>query len=214
MKREELQQEGRKARKDKKRDVNPVISIELYDCIARLSYITSRPIKVIGELICQTGVESDSVIEILSPHFRRSFWLNDHINFPGRKNQFPIKVDRGEGDRKRISLRFSQEFHERIGELAYALDLPVATAVTLLLETSIRYTTVVHDCIETYVEKNLDEKRLAQLKKIIEYIDQCDPTGEKMTISKLLIGKLAKDFMNSAKNIKEVLNKWIDDITV
>ncbi|MDA6082696.1 hypothetical protein OSJ97_24410, partial [Escherichia coli] len=59
----------RKTRSDKKRDVKPTISIDLKNCIYRLSYITNTPVKDVIETICEKGLQSRKVMEYLSEYF-------------------------------------------------------------------------------------------------------------------------------------------------
>ncbi len=211
MKRVEEKKGSRKVRSDKKRDVKPVVHIELYECIVRLAYITNQPIKDIGEKICREGMQSKKVIDLISQYFRRNFFFSDHITYQGMKERVPCKIDRGTGERARITLRIPQCLHDRVGELAYALDLTIASTTALLLESSVKNTDIIHTCIEEYVEKNLDEQRKKQLKEVLHFINQNNPYEEKVTIS-MLLKQLAGEFMDRSKNIKQVLNEWIENI--
>ncbi|MEB9310261.1 hypothetical protein P4I99_33175 [Bacillus cereus] len=49
-------EQERKVRKDKKVDIKPTISVDLKECIYRLSYITNKPVKDGG--LCSNGTKS------------------------------------------------------------------------------------------------------------------------------------------------------------
>ncbi|AIE58946.1 hypothetical protein [Bacillus methanolicus] len=69
----------RRTRSDKKRDVKPTITIQLKECIYRISYITNTPVKDVAETICEAGLVSRKVMDYLSQHFRRPVRLKNTL---------------------------------------------------------------------------------------------------------------------------------------
>ena len=86
MKKSEVEKKNRKTRSDKKRDLKPIVSLELYESMARLAYITCLPMKDIGEKICRAGLNSEKVISLLSAQFRRDYLMNETTLYPGTPN--------------------------------------------------------------------------------------------------------------------------------
>lgn len=201
----------RKIRSDRKRDVKPVIPVDLYDCIARISYVTNRPIKHVGETLLIEGLCNKNVLDDLSSLFRREYrHLNefgDPIIYPGDPNRIPIKVDRGDGNRARLSMRFHQEVHDQLCSLSYALDLTVSSASVVLIQYAF-----INDLGLAYIERNIEEtldpKRLEQLKEILKFMNQFNSPDDRITIPKLL-AYLANQIYNETKTVKDVLYEFI-----
>ncbi|GAA0491448.1 hypothetical protein GCM10008986_16960 [Salinibacillus aidingensis] len=123
--------ELRKIRSDKKQDIKPHIPFSLYDLIDRLSYITRKPIKDIGELLCIKGLDSSFVLDSLSLYFTRDYSSQGTIYIAQSDDSSRrIKI---KAKKRRISLRFNPHDHNRLINLSHALGLTVASTTSLLL---------------------------------------------------------------------------------
>lgn len=199
----------RKVRSDKKRDVKPVVSLEIYECVSRLSYITQRPMKDVSEHLCRKSILFTPIIERMSPYFRRDFFLGTSC-YRGSLDRQPHRIDRGTGHRGRLTLRLSTELYEKIGELAYALNMTVSSATAFLLENALFEESIVVDYIETYVQKELDPNRYKQLREVIDFINLYrGPNQPVITLSKI-IRHLLEEFEVRTQPIKQALSQWIE----
>lgn len=176
----------RKIRSDKKRDVKPTVPLALKECIDRLSYITSIPIKDISEEICLYGLYSRKVIELLSEKFRRNYNFKNTL-FVGDLNRESVQKQRIKGIKQRITIRFQQDVYEKINSLSYALDVTPTKATALLLDVAIRDNEFIVQFLEKNIIGELDINRQRELKAILKFINKNNPYAESVTISDLLM---------------------------
>jgi hypothetical protein len=200
----------RKVRSDKKREVQPTIPFTLYECINRISYVTNQPVKDVGEAICKKGLDSKRVIDYLSQYFRRDYWASEYTLLRGVLQRTPYCSKRDKLLKKRMSIRFNQPFYDRLSELAFALDMTVSSTTALLLQASVTRTDVVNQYIGSYIKGQVDHSRFKQLKEIVKYINENNPYEEKITLS-MIINYLVGEVMESTKDVKRVVNQWIDE---
>lgn len=203
-----LKEKKRKVRSDKKHDIKPTINKKLHDCIHRLNYITYIPIKDIGVEICEKGLGSRNVIELLSKRFRRNYQMEQTL-FIGDPNIPKRRRNKEEGGSERITLRFSQTTADQIAELAFALDVTPSSATAILLDAAVRNTNIVNEILKKYVEETLDENRLKELNKVLEFINKNNPYDEEITLSALL-SYLFEELMDNTRNIKKVIGDWLE----
>lgn len=201
----------RATRSDKKKDIKPLVSIDIYECLCRLSYITNTPIKDVGENVIKEGLNNINVIEYLSKHFKREYWYKETLIRSQELHLFNTRTIKISGDKKRVSLRFDQKTYELLSDLAYALDLTVSSATSLLLDAAIKNTKIIHRYIETYINKALDINRKKQLKEVLKFMNKNNPYQEKITLG-LLINMIVEDFMDSSLNIKTAINNFLEDL--
>lgn len=202
---------NRKVRSDKKRDVKPTIDSDLYETISRLSYITNRPMKDIGADLSYEGMTSKKVLDNISVYFRRSIWVNEHLMYKGDITRAGYRViKRKGGERERLTMRVTQPFHDRLTDLAYAMDLTVSSATAVLLERAVKDTDIVNRYIKMFVEEQLDPQRLKELKSVLKFIRKNNPYEEEITFA-MFINFLVEEFKDSTKNIKQVVDAWLDD---
>ncbi|MGM9988817.1 MAG: hypothetical protein ACI35O_16545 [Bacillaceae bacterium] len=175
----------RKVRSDKKRDVKPTVSISLKECIDRLSYITNRPIKDISEEICETGLYSRRVIELLAQNFRRNYTFKNTV-FIGDLNLESVQKERIKGIKERITMRFTQNTYERINSLSYSLDVTPSKATALLLDATIRNSNFISEFLDKYVAQELDVNRQRELKAILKFINKNNPYDKEVTLSAIV----------------------------
>lgn len=205
-----IKEKKRKTRSDKKRDVKPTIPVELYECIDRISYLTTRPVKDVGEELCKAGLANKEVIEYLSTYFRRDFWATRHTLYRGNPNN-EIKKLSG-AVKRRITIRFQQPTHDRLAALAYSLDQTVSSATALLLHATVKNAEIVNEFIAKNIEKQLEPNKRKELKKIIKFINNNNPYEEEFTLS-VLVNLLVDEVMNGAQTVKETISNWINEKT-
>lgn len=209
MKREEgVVTKERKVRSDKKRDVKPTISIELKNCIYRLSYITNTPVKDVVEMICEKGLQSRKVIEYLSHYFRREYQFLNTI-YMGDSQRESLQRKCQPGKNERITTRFSQETFENIKSLSNALDVTPTKAAALLLDASVRNTNLLNAFVKTYLHGTVDKMRMKELKQVLHYINKNNPYNEDISWFTLL-SMIYEEAKDSTENLKEALHNWID----
>lgn len=198
----------RKVRSDKKRDVKPTVHLALYECISRLSYITCTPMKDVAEYLCQKGLDSRKVMEVLSKRFRRNYRFKNTL-FIGKPNQEPVRVLRQVGQKKRLPIRFPQSIHDQISELAYALDMTISSTTALLLEASAKNPEFLDEYISIHVTKKLDPARQKQLKEVIRYLKRDNPYADEITLARL-ISYIIEEVKEQTINAKRAVENWLD----
>lgn len=205
----------RKIRSDKKRDVKPTVHYRLYDTVSRISYITNTPMKDVAEAFCINGLYSLKVIETaFESKFRRSYiFANNRFPkfFPGNEDKIGERAVKELGERRRITIRFDQHTHDKIAELAYALDVTVSSATSMLLEASIANTDILNQYLEEYVEQSLDPQRKKQLKEVVRYLrDKNIYHDTDITLGDIL-SSIFDEIWEYGKSFKKSLEKWLDD---
>ncbi|GLO68398.1 MULTISPECIES: hypothetical protein [Oceanobacillus] len=203
-----VQERERKERSDKKRDVKPTIPNQLYECISRISYVTSTPIKDVGEVICKKGLYSTVVTENLSQHFIRDYWANSNVLYAGDNNRERYTLPKGV-QKRRITMRFLQKDHDKLVRLSYSLDSTTSAATALLLDASITNTDIVNAYISNHVKKELDSKRLKQLREILAFINKNNPYQENITLG-AFISMLVDEVKENAFTMTESIKRWLD----
>ncbi|KEK21739.1 hypothetical protein BAGA_26190 [Bacillus gaemokensis] len=198
----------RKIRSDKKKDIKPTISSDLREVICRLSYITTTPIKDVGEFICEFGLASKDVIDALANHFRRDL-IVDSTCYVGNLERTSLQREKVESPSNRITIRFKQETYERITALAYALDVTPSKATALLLDVSLKNSNVINRYVKTHLQATLDNNRLKELKKIIKFINKNNPYDEEFSWAEIM-AYLFDEIKDSTKSMKKTLTEWID----
>lgn len=197
----------RKIRSDKKVDCKPTITIDLKECIYRLSYITNTPVKDISEAICLSGIQSKPIIDYLSRYFKRDYRFKNTI-YIGRlendtlnKRKYGIQTDR-------ISIRFRQEDYEEINRLAYSLAVTPSKATALLLEYTIYKTDFLNRFVKNYLKSELDDNRLKQLNEVLKFINDNNPYDERISFMAFYSYLFDELKMNSI-SLKNSITQWL-----
>lgn len=208
---EEVITKKRKKRSDAKRDVKPTISVDLKDCIYRLAYITNTPVKDVAEIICIKGLQSRSVIEHLSQHFRREFQFMSTL-YLGDLSRESLQKKSQTGKNERITIRFNQGTkdspYETINRLSDALDVTTAKATALLLEASVRNTNILNAFVKTYLHGNIDKMRMKELKQVLQYVNKNNPYNEDISWFTLL-SMIFEEVKDSATDVKKAVHDWL-----
>ncbi|MCM3113604.1 hypothetical protein [Lederbergia lenta] len=198
----------RKTRSDKKRDIKPTISIDLKNCIYRLSYVTDIPVKDVVETICEKGLRSRRVIEYLSQYFRREFQYMSTI-YMGDLERESLQRKYQSGKNERITTRFNQGTYESIKCLSTALDVTPSKTTALLLDASVRNTNLLNSFVKTYLHGTLDKSRMQELKKVLNYINKNNPYNEDISWFTLL-SIIFDEVKDNTVNAKEAIHSWLD----
>lgn len=198
----------RKVRSDKKRDVKPTVHISLYECISRLSYITMTPMKDVAEYLCVRGLNSRKVIEVLSKQFRRNYFFKNTL-FIGKPDRISNRVMRRTGMKKRLSIRITQETHDRISELAFALDMTVSSATAILLETAAKNPDFIDQYVSKHVTETLSPARKEQLKEVLRYLKKNNPYAEEITMARL-ISYIIEEMKEQTIQAKKAVESWLE----
>ena len=206
----QVEKRARKVRSDKKREVQPTISIQLKDAIYRLSYITNTPVKDVAERICSDGIISRKVLNGLSQHFRRSVRLENTM-YIGDLGRPSLQRKSPAGQTERIGIRFRQHTFENISVLAYALDCTPSRATALLLDASIHNSDFINQYFQEHLTRQLDDHRMSELKKVLKYINANNPYEETISWG-LLLSYIYEEIKDGAITVSEsittFINKW------
>lgn len=201
----------RKVRNDKKRDVKPTVSKELKDCIYRLSFITDTPVKDVIEKTLIEGLQKNKVISYLSQYFLRDVRIANTL-YVGDLDRIPIKKRASTGRNERVSTRVTESMHDSLSSLAFAMGCSVSKACALLMDATIRDTDFVNDFAKGYIEENVDEQRMKELKRVLKYINVGNPYDERISWAALL-SHLLEEVQVHAEKLQDtvsefVINKW------
>lgn len=108
--------------------------MDLKDFIYSIQYVTHTPVKDVAETICRMALNDDAILSSLALNFQRGVHLNNVFYNRTTVAALPKRID---GERGRISIRFSQQDYDTIGAIAFALDCSPSRAVAILLERAI-----------------------------------------------------------------------------
>ncbi|MGN7409840.1 hypothetical protein [Sporosarcina sp. SAFN-010] len=200
----------RKQRSDKKRQSAPTISIVLKDTIHRLSYITDTPVKDVAEAICISGLTSKKVIGYLALNFRRDLRLGQTV-YMGDISRPSLQRKVAPGKTERITIRFHAHDYEHVATLAYALDVSPSRATALLLDAAIRNSEFLNDYVRDYLKRELDERRMEELKKVMRYLRKNNPYEEDLTWTHLLtyiVSEVKDGAQSMADGVGTFISKW------
>ncbi|WP_034671385.1 hypothetical protein [Ectobacillus panaciterrae] len=205
-----MEERVRKIRSDKKREIKPTITINLYECIDRLSYMTTKPIKDVAEEICILGLQSEATIDLLAPYFRRDYWIQERTLIRGDVSRIPYTFKDKSSEKRRISIRFSQSVHDKLSELAYALDMTVSSATALLLKIAIYESTIFVDYVLKYLDNETTEARMNQLQYIVDFINKSDENNKEPIDIRMLLSYIMDKVSIKTKDFKKTFAQFIE----
>lgn len=197
-------EEGRKVRSDKKRDVKPVIKIELKDAIYRLSYITFTPVKDVAESMLMYAMNTVDVLNALSPNFRRVVRIKNTLYRGSIDN--PRISKRDDGNTERITIRLTQSLYESIYVLAYTLDVSPSRVCAILLDASMRDFRYLNNYVTRHLSSKLTTQQMGELQEILQYTNE--EAEKKMTLADLL-GAIVDEVSAPVSRIKDAVNEFI-----
>lgn len=138
----------RKVRSDKKRDVQPVVSIELKTQLFRFSALCKEPMKDVGEKLCDRGSVSTLIMDDINCFFRRNLSIDNH-HYMGYLTRPRLRIL--QTNTEKITIKFPQDTFERLYNVAFALDLPLNQTAAVL----IKKTLTNPEFMEEYMRFNL-----------------------------------------------------------
>ena len=203
-----MERTARKIRSDKKRDVKPTISVNLKDCIYRLSYITNTPVKDVCETLCIKGLKNRIVMDYLSKYFRRDYRYNNTI-YIGDFERESLQRKFQSGKNERITIRFKRETYENISYLSHALDVTPSKGTAILLDSSVRNTNILNAYVKLYLHEYIDDGRMGELKQVLKYINKNNPYHEELSWFSLL-SIIYEEMKDSTNNVKNLIRSWLD----
>lgn len=205
-----VKKKGRATRSDKKQDIKPTIPIQLKETVYRLSYITNTPVKDVGVAFCEMGITSPKVVSYLSNYFKRDIWLKNTL-YRGNLENPSIRLEEAEGIKERITLRFTQTSYENIRRLAYTLDVTPSKATGYLLDTSIRNADLVNSFVRSFIAKNLEPRKMKELKAVLQFINKNNPYDEEISWVNLL-SYIFEEIKEGSANLNQTVTRWISSL--
>lgn len=167
----------RRERSDKKVRINPTVSIELYNFIEDLSYVTSKPIKDVAEFFCLESLESRKVIEQMSKWFKKDLKFNNTV-YIGDSNLFHKRTVKVDGSKRRIYLKFTKPFAEQLSLMSGVVGMTLSSTTYLLLHFACKDINILDKFLNLYA-RNLDKERFKILKHAVKkYAVKNNPYGD------------------------------------
>lgn len=197
----------RKVRSDKKREVKPVIKLELKDAIYRLSYITYTPVKDVAARLCDYIINDNRMISHYSQYFQRDIRLSNTLYFGHLSNKRFTKRDPGENDR--ITVRFTQKEYDSIAVLSYALDCTPSRTVAILLYTAMRNIEYVNRYVKEYLDGQLSENQMRELRGVLKYVNH---TSDAQQSWMALLGNIIDEVSAPVTRVKDVVSEFLATI--
>lgn len=198
---------ARKVRSDKKREVKPVIKLELKDAIYRLSYITYTPVKDVCEQLCFYVLYDKRIIEHLSKYFKRDVRLTNTLYFGNSTSKTVSKRDKGEN--QRVSVRFTQDVYDSIAVLSYAMDCTPSRTVAILLNIAMKNITYVNRYMGEYLDGHLSEQQMRELRGVLKYVNH---TSDAQQSWMAIIGTILDEVSAPMTRVKDAVSEFLSGI--
>ena len=154
----------RKVRSDKKRDVQPVVSLELKKQLFRFSFLCKEPMKDAGERLCAQGAVSPLIMDDINQFFRRNLSINNH-HYMGYLERPRLTLL--QSNKEKITIKFPQDTFESLFNLAFALDLPLNQTAAVLIKRTLNNREFMHEYIQHNL-RHLHEREKAQLESFLK----------------------------------------------
>ena len=201
-------EQGRKVRVDKKRQVKPTLPIELKECLYRVSYITKTPVKELTERMCIKGLTSRPVLNYISERFRRTVRI-DNTLYMGNFERPSLQTKSKAGETGKVTITFSGSTYENICVLAYALDVTPTRATALLLHATLYYSDFANSFVKSHIEGQLDESRMKELRKVLQFINDSHDFNERVSWTSFL-SFLYDEFMTGTNSLSETIQEFLE----
>lgn len=202
---------NRQSRSDRKRDIKPTVTVQLRDCIYRLSFITDAPVKDVIEAILIDGSQRKKPLSHLSQYFLRDVRISQTV-YMGDNERVPVGRRGSSGKTVRISTRVTQGMYNDLEGIAFAMGCSVSKACALLVDATVRDVDFVNDFVQEYLEEHVDEERMKELKRVLKYINAGNPYSERISYAALL-SYLVDEVKVGAEKVQDtvsdfVINHW------
>ncbi|MFS0788832.1 hypothetical protein ABC345_20940 [Shouchella sp. 1P09AA] len=197
----------RKERSDKKRDCRPTIPSTLYETFDRVSYITMKPIKTVGETIVQHSLESQLVMEQFAGQFVRDYWQNGTL-YVGNQTLEGSKIIRVPERKHKMTMRLSKPVFNELENFAHALGKTTTSSAGLLLKVAVTDTPVLQQYVQKTVMTELDAGRKQQLKEVLKYIHTHNEETVDVTLFHLL-DMIVTKFRHGKHSLKDAIDAFM-----
>lgn len=202
---------SRQSRSDRKRDIKPTVTVQLRDCIYRLSFITDAPVKDVIEAILIDGSQRKKPLSHLSQYFLRDMRIGSTV-YMGDNDRVPVGRRGANEKTVRISTRVTQSMYADLEGVAFAMGCSVSKACALLIDATVRDVDFVNDFAREYLEDRVDEERMKELKRVLKYINAGNPYSERISYAALL-SYLVDEVKVGAEKVQDtvsefVINQW------
>lgn len=195
---------GRKVRSDKKRDVKPLIKVEVKEAILRISNITYMPIKDVCEFLTVYAANDRDTLERLSKFIRYSIRIGNTVYI---ENSEAIPITKRFYDaREKVTIKFKGDDYQRISSLAYAMDCTPTRATAILLTQGVRNVGAVNAFVRKYLSKELTASQLEDLRQILSYTHRYDDDNHTwLSVLSAIVG----DIRPAMRNLREIVDEFI-----
>ncbi|WP_338709243.1 hypothetical protein [Paenibacillus amylolyticus] len=198
-------EEGRKTRSDKKIAVAPYVSSEVYEMVSQVSYISDLPIKSVGERLFQEGIHSRVLLDHIKGLFRRNYQRTGEHMYVGDLTLSPYRPN-FEGEKQRLHMRMLTSYHDRLTDLAYALDCSNQAAAGLVIETAVMRKDILYPFLGQIIVRELDTQRYNQLRSLSRFLDARSKDAYITT------PVLMRYIVEQSLNDQQKLNKSLDQL--
>jgi hypothetical protein len=124
---------------------------------------------MLPEYLCESGIPSRKVMDLLSKDFRRDIRLLNTLYLGVLER--PSLQKKTKGQKERVTIKFSQGTYENISSLSYALDVTPTKATMLLLEASVKNEDFINQYVEGHLGSYITEGKIKELKKVLKFIN-------------------------------------------
>lgn len=154
----------RKVRSDKKRSVQPVVSVELKKQLFRFAFLCKQPAKEAAEHLCVRGSTSPIIMDEINCYFRRNLSIENH-HYMGYLSRPRLTIIQKQAEK--ISIKFPQSSFESLFNLAFALDLPLNQTAAVLIKKTLTNIDFMNEYIR-YQLTHLSEKDKQQVHEYLK----------------------------------------------
>lgn len=198
----------RKVRSDKKTDIKPAVLLSCKNAIYRLSQITGISVMAVTEDICNHGIRQKKVMSYLSQHFVINLRLGNTV-YIGDPERFRYSRRLAVGQTSRVSTRLKKDDYDNIYELSTALGgCTPSLACALLLEASIMDPEIINGFAKRYLDENVSEEKMKELKKVLKFINANNPYDEELSWSYLL-SHLFDEVRVGAEKVQDTVSEFV-----
>lgn len=146
-------------------------------------------------------------MEHLSKYFLRDVRVGRSI-YMGDNRKVPVGKRTSNGDTVRVSTRVTQDMYGDLEGVAYAMGCSVSRACALLLDATVRDADFINDFARIYIESNVDETRMKELRKVLKYINAGNPFNERISWASLL-SYLVDEVRVGAEKVQDTVSRFV-----
>lgn len=196
----------RKTRIDKKKEVQPTLSIDLKDAIYRLGYVTHTNVKDLCEYLCHTLLIERKTFNDLSKYFQRGLIFEGSI-IRGHLDNEQIEK-RFNGRTGKVTIKFKRADYEAICSLGYALNVTPSRTVAILLDLAMNDPDIVDQYIKDYLTSEVTSSQMMELKYLLEYVNG---SNEDQLTWTDFFKQIHEEKGSPMIDMKEIVNEYLND---